>query len=318
MSSVDDGLRTLGNDLSCVDTVLISVHNDPMKIYAVNYVLVFLLSFAALKSEATDLVGAISGGMGGTGRAAVETNESLFLNPAAIALFDKFYTGFSYQSGFTDTNISRNIWGITMTDGTPGIMFPGAFSYRRHHINDQGRVTRENEFKAGMGFRWHSRVSLGLGVSHLRAVAYDGEKITQNNVDFGFLFGLRPNWGLSLSGENLIEAKDDVPQALLRPSRAALGTQYVMDRRVTFRYEALMPLYTENDSLLAHRAGLSIATRGHFFLNGGYSVDDNRQENWSSVGFTWKGPRLKLAYSVQTESRSGLGTRHFVDLWTDI
>ena len=276
---------------------------------------IFVLS---LKAQATEMVGALSAGMGGTGRAAIESNETLFLNPAGLALFDKFYTGFSYLSGFTGKDISRNTYSVTLTDGTSGLMMPGSFSYRRHKINDRGRSITENEFKGGMGYRLSPRLSLGLAGTYLKAEAFNGEAFTQSNFDAGVLIGLRPNWGLSITGQNLLQQDDNIPDSLRRLSRVALGTQYIFQRRVTFRYETLSALHVDNSQLLAHRFGVSASMKGNFYLNGGYSVDDTLAQNWTSVGLAWRGPRLKLAYSLQNEDRQDLGTRHFVDFWLDI
>lgn len=283
-----------------------------------NWILFLTLAIFSTEAQATEMVGALSAGMGGTGRAAVESNESLYLNPASIALFEKFYTGVSYLSGFTANNVSRNTYSVTMTDGTKDLLFPGSLSYRRHKINDRGSELTENEFRAGAGYRINSRLSVGLGGSYLRAEAADGTRYSQTNMDAGILLGLLPNWGLSVSGENLINADANTPAALRRPSRVAIGTQFVFDRAVTLRYEALQPIHIQNSGLLAHRAGFSVAMKGLFFLNTGYSVDDTLGQNWASVGLAWKGPRLKLAYSLQNEARAGLGNRHYVDLWMDL
>ena len=280
--------------------------------------LVTLFLFFAEVSLATEMVGALSAGMGGTGRASVEVNESLYLNPASLALMQGFNTGASYQSGFTSKNISRNTYSVALSDATEGVMLPGAFGYRRHNINGQGLRFKENEFRGGAAYRINDRVSFGLGVSHLRAENQTGVEFNQTNINSGILIGLQPNWGLSLTGENLLEGKEDLPPALVRLSRVALGTQYVHERTITFRYEALMPLYMENSQFLGHRAGIGFSLKTSFGLNLGYSVDDALAQNWSSIGLSWKGPRLKLAYSLQRENRSDLGTRHLVDLWLDI
>jgi hypothetical protein len=281
------------------------------------YVFIFAMLFSP-QSYATDMVGALSAGMGGTGRAAVESNESVYLNPASLALLDKFYTGASYLSGFTDRNISRNTYSVVLSDGTQDLMIPGSLSYRSHRINNRGTHMEEDEFKVGLGFRAHEQLSFGLAGTFLRAENEAGQGFDQNNFDVGMLIGLQPQWGLSVSAENVIRPNEEIPDALARPSRVSLGTQYVFDRVATLRYEALMPLYTENALLLGHRLGASISMRGHFFLNAGYSVDDNIGQNWASVGLAWKGPRLKLAYSLQAESRADLGNRHFVDLWLNL
>lgn len=280
-----------------------------------SFLFIFLFSFSA---SATEMVGAISGGLGGTGRAAVESNESLFLNPASIALFNKFYTGVSYQSGFTTPGVSRNTYSVSMTDGTKGILLPGSFSYRRHKISDSGVHINEDEFKAGVGFRMTPRLSFGLAGSYLKANLPADREIDQGNFDIGALIGILPNWGLGITGENLLRGDDTTPLSLRRNSRVGVGTQYVFDKAVTFRYEALMPLYIENSRLFGHRMGASFMMKNYVYINGGYSVDDSLGQNWTSVGFTWKGPRLKMAYSFQNESRADLGQRHFVDLWVDL
>lgn len=279
---------------------------------------VIICLFASHQLLATEMVGALSAGLGGTGRAAVEPSEAVYLNPASIALMNKFYTGVSYQSGFTGADVSRNTYSVTMTDATDGIMFPGSLGYRRHFVSDAGFQYKEDEFKGGLGIRLSDRISVGLGGSYLKAEASNGIRHSQSNVDAGILVGLQPNWGLSFSGENLLKADEKIPLSLRRLSRFAIGTQYVFQRAVTFRYEALMPLHMKNTQLLTHRFGLGVLMKGDFYLNGGFSVDDSTAQNWGSVGLAWRGPRLKLAYSLQRESRSDLGSRHLVDLWVDI
>lgn len=281
------------------------------------FVLTFILCFSFV-SQASEMVGAISAGMGGTGRAAVESNESVFLNPASIALFDRFYAGAGYQSGFLSQDISRNTYSIVLSDGTPTALLPGSFAYRKHNINAQGQRFQENEYKVGVGYRVSPRISVGLGYSYLDAEGPAGQRHNQSNGDIGVLLGLMPNWGLSLNAENLIKPDQNKPSALVRPSRVALGTQFLYEQYLTFRYEALMPLHVENTDKLGHRIGLSAMMKGFFQLNLGFSVDDHLEQNWSSIGVAWRGPRLKFAYSYQNEDRQGLGARHLVDLWMDL
>lgn len=282
------------------------------------YLITFSLLLFGLNSQATEMVGALSAGQGGTGRAAVEGSESLYLNPASLALMNKFYSSISYQSGFTQKDVSRNTYSITFTDGTDSAFLPGALGYRRHQISDRGVHYKENEFKAGVAYRLTERVSAGLGGSFLKAESQLGEGYNQTNLDAGLLFGLMPNWGLSINAENIIEAKKSLPLALQRRSQAALGTQYIFRTFITARYEAIVPLYAEIAQKIGHRVGLGVDLQNHFRLNLGFSNDDNTSQNWSSVGLAWMGPRLRLAYSFQDESRLGLGERHLVDLWFDI
>ncbi|MCB0377164.1 MAG: hypothetical protein KDD33_01600 [Bdellovibrionales bacterium] len=278
---------------------------------------ILLLSISA---SATEMVGAVSAGMGGTGRAAVEEQEAVYLNPAAISLVNKMHFSTAYQSGFLARDVSRNTYGLTIVDGSKDVLIKGAFAFRNHRINLHGMEFNENEFRLGLGQRLTKRFSLGLTLSHLKAESPDGVAYRQNNVDLGFLLGLRPNWGLSLTGENLVEQDQNIPSALIRPSRVALGTQYIYAGSITGRYELLSPLnfYNDHKPYLGHRFGLGIKFQADFVLNLGYSVDDFAEQNWSSIGLGWMGPRLKFAYSLQSESRQSLGTRHLVDLWVNL
>lgn len=269
-------------------------------------------------SQANEMVGAVSNSLGGTGRAAGESNESLFLNPAAIGLLDRFYTGSFWQTGFIGQDIQRTTYGMTLTDASKDMIIPGSLSFRRNTFNQGVDQYKENEFKAGFSVRWSERWHLGIGASHLRARGPDGARHNQNNIDLGLLTALTPNWGLSLSWENLLAPDGSLPEPLVRNSYVALGTQYVYDNLLVLRYEALLPIYIgEVTQYVGHRAGVAVTMRGGFQMNLGYSLDDSRRESWASGGLVWRGPRLRLAYSYQKEERQALGDRHMVDLWFD-
>lgn len=269
-------------------------------------------------SSATEMVGALSAGMGGTGRASSESIQSLYLNPAGLGLVEKFYFGAGYQNGFLGKDISRHSYGINFTDGTDGVILPGSLGYRNHNITEGSQEFKENEFKGGFGYRITPRLSIGAAYTYLDGEDSFGGEHKQHNVDLGVLVGLMPNWGFSISGENLLKGDEKLPTALKRSSRVALGTQAIFKNIIVTRYEVLSTLYVEENQLLTNRFGLGILLKSKFMLNLGYSVDDLSEQNWSSAGLVWKGPRLKLAYSIQSEDRQQLGNRHLVDLWMDL
>ncbi len=278
------------------------------------------LLFFCFKTQAHFTAGSTSGSMGGTGRAGVEANESLFLNPAALAFLDRFYVGAGYQSGFLLKNIHRETYGAILTDNTPGLIFSGSLAYRRHRIRqEKTHVFLEDEFKLGLAYGFSKRLSLGLAATWLKAKnKEDMKKIEQNNGDMGLLFAIIPNWSLSLVGENLLSTDSDIPVSLRRESLVSLGTQYVYELFLTLRYEALHPLKPENNQLFSHRLGLGFKLQSYFHLNLGCSLDEHSNQTWMTAGLAWRGPRLKLAYAFQNENRQNLGQRHLVDLWFDL
>ena len=281
---------------------------------------VLFLLFLCFKTQGHFTAGSTSASMGGTGRAGVEANESLFLNPAALAFLDRFYMGAGYQSGFLLKNVHRETYGAILTDSTPGLILPGSLAYRRHRIRqEKTQVFLENEFKLGLAYGFSKRLSLGLAATWLQAKnREDMKKIEQNNGDMGLLFALTPFWSLSLVGENLLNTDSNVPASLIRESLVSLGTQYVHELFLTLRYETLHPLKPKNNQLFSHRLGLGVKLQSYFHLNFGCSLDNHSKQTWLTTGLAWRGPRLKLAYAFQNEERQNLGQRHLVDLWFDL
>ena len=83
------------------------------------FVFLFFLLFLFFSAHGDPMAGAVSAAMGGTGRAAVEEGESVFLNPAALALMDRVYFGVGHQKGSLK-GVHRDLYSVTLTDGTPG------------------------------------------------------------------------------------------------------------------------------------------------------------------------------------------------------
>lgn len=280
-----------------------------------------LLSTLLLTSNlwASEFVGAKTAGLGGAGSAAVESIDSLYLNPAAIASANRLYFGSGYTFGSLVPGVGRETFSVTMSDGSPGVAIPGSFSYKYHRVGIGDTTFKEQEFKAGVGFQMHPKVSMGLAYSYLKARSDTAGEHRQNNFDLGLLFKARENWNLSLVTEGLVKSKENLPEALRRQSRWGLGTQIDLMRILQVRYDLKSTLHQEaNAGKLAHALGLSFILRGYFHLNLGATIDDVLGQSWRSVGIVWSGPKLKLGYSIQNEGKMGLGTRHLVDLWLDL
>ena len=265
------------------------------------------------------MAGSTSASMGGTGRAGIQGNESLFLNPAALAFLNRFYVGAGYQSGFLFKNVHRETYGAVLTDSTPGLVLSGSLAYRRHRIRqEKTRGFLEDEFKMGLAYDFSERLSLGLAFTNLQAKDNGSmKKIEQTNGDMGLLFRLAPHWNISLAGENLL-ANSAVPVPLKRKSLASLGTQYIYELFLTLQYETLYPIEPESNQFFSHRLGLNLKLRYYFHLSFGYALDDHSDQTWMTAGLAWRGPRLRLAYAIQNEKRQDLGQRHLIDLWFDL
>ena len=281
------------------------------------FVFFFVLLFSFFSAHGDPMAGAVSAAMGGTGRAAVQEGESVFLNPAALALMDRVYFGVGYQRGSLK-GVHRDLYSVTVTDGTPGLLFSGALAYRRHRIRYQESSFSENEFRVGLGYRFSERLSMGLSFNHWKTENPSGVSLRKDNADVGLLLGLKPNWGLSLVGENLFSKNSNSFNLPGKQSRISLGTQYIYLGFWTFRYEILQTMFVEQKQSPKHRVGMAFGLQSHFYLNLGFSMEDHSDRNWVSAGLSWRGPRLKLAYGLQSEQGQNPGQRHLIDLWFDL
>ena len=206
---------------------------------------ILFLLFLSSTVQANSMAGSSSASLGGTGRADVKGNESVFLNPAALAFLNRFYVGACYQSGFLFKDIHRETYGAVLTDSTPGLMVAGSLAYRRHKIHQAGKYQfLEDEFKLGLAHNLSKRLSLGVAATHLKAKTQGeaAKEIEQTNGDMGLLFGLLPHWNVSLVAENLLETDSKVPVSLMRDSLVSLGTRYIYELFLDVRYEILHPL----------------------------------------------------------------------------
>lgn len=265
------------------------------------------------------MLSAKSSALGGAGRAAVESVDSLYLNPAGIGLLNSYYFGSGYAYGSLSPGVARETFAFTLTDGTPGVMVPGSLGYRYHRVHMDQQDFKEHEFRAGFGRKLGNRFSVGAAYTNIRSEGDQGLVYRQNNADVGVLFMATEAVSFSLTGEGLIKQDAEIPVGLQRTSRWGLGTLFKLEQLLQLRYDVLSPLYAKvREDRFIHQVGLGLTMRGYFTVNLGFINDDVLENNWYTAGLVWEGPRLKLGYSLQNETRAGLGTRHLVDLWLDI
>ena len=280
--------------------------------------LIILINFPLIVSAQT--LSSKSSGLGGAGRASVESIDSLYLNPAAIGLLDRYYFGSGYYSGLSNMGAERETFSVTLTDGTQGVMLPGGLAYRYHRVGVGNVSYREHELRGGFGVKLTKRLSAGGSFTNIRSDAPNADSFRQNNIALGLLLGLTPNWGLAVTGEGLIEQDEKLPTELQRASRWGLGTSYQYLKILQLRYDVQSAVHeaVENTGRYSNQVGISLLMRGYFLVNVGFINDDIRGQNWTTGGISWEGPRLKVGYSLQSEDRAGLGVRHFVDLWLNL
>src|SRR5206468_1780254 len=93
--------------------------------------LLALLLFHSLAAQAELFRGPLSSAMGGTGRAAMDSTEGAFLNPALVPLLKNYEVDTFYRDGALDPGQHQTTYGMGLGDNTEGVMFPGELHYLR-------------------------------------------------------------------------------------------------------------------------------------------------------------------------------------------
>lgn len=276
------------------------------------FILVFLiLSVNAYLPNA----GPVSLSQGGAGRAAFDSVESMYLNPAGVSLNDSYFLAGSYLSGEISPGNTGSEYGFVAADGSKSNLFPAAFGYRyaKTKIHDQEVKTHLLKIAAAQVFR---KFSLGLSAQR-RSLESIGLSFNEEEyqMDLGALFSVNEKLILGLTVNNLLSQNMRVPSELKSLKYIGLGGYFVGVTNFSLRGDLLFPTELNPEKRFIHQIGIDSKFYDEFHFRAGYELDDYYGQNSYSLGIGWEGPRLKLAYAFQQTVRKGSLNRHMIDLW---
>ncbi len=256
--------------------------------------------------------------MGGSGRAASDATEMGRINPAGLVQLEKYYLGGQVTRQGSRNSLESSSYGVTLTDGTVGLAFPGSFTYESiRYSNSSGFRADGQLFHLAIAGLVAKGVSIGISASRLEIKPEGGEKVNRDNIDFGVLAAFSPQLAFALVFENLLGKDDEVLLPLQRPTTASVGVQFVANDlfRVRGDYSYLLE---DNEDLLG-RLGLGIESKflDLFKFRLGFQEDGIYDHSFLTAGFGWHGPRLRIDYSYQYDQRSNGAQIHSLDLWLD-
>lgn len=267
-------------------------------------------------AQAQYYTGPISSAMGGTGRAASEPEEGVFLNPAVLPHAKKFSTALFYSNGLLGEGLQQNDLAISLVDKTEEVFIPGSISYLRRHRTFPGLPSVDEEYySVAIGQFVIQHLSLGLRV-HYHTVDQDsGKDYSYWGGALGALWAPSPKWGAALVYDNfIINNKTTHPKHLENIPEVGVGLVYLHKTILKARFDASQPL-AENP----HRKwkmGLGAETSiNHFIaLRVGGQADQVSNQKFLTLGWAFLGPRLKIDYSFRKNITDNKGSMHGVDL----
>ncbi len=295
--------------------------------------LFFILTAAAVLTGAAERpyrTGPIAAGLGGAGRAAVDSTESAWLNPAGLVHVPRYHAAFSHQQSSLESGDSYRDFALMLSDGEPGRSTAGALSYvnRRTLRGGVGEVVgsqQDIQLSFASFVPFPRRLSVGVTLRHLIHQEYGGD-VSQNNFSLGFLMPVGRTWGFAIVGADLAGASDTVsPEARMIPT-LGLGVHVVAHPLLRLRADWVKAF--EQEAPLSRRGGPSADSgrsdlrmgleswfREDFSFRIGGAWLESRDQMWTTTGIGFKGPNLSFGYAFERDVRSGEATRHTFDLW---
>lgn len=297
------------------------VRNFPLSQSSIFRVLISVLTVLFCETGwAQVFTGPISGAVGGAGRAALDPSESALLNPASLAHFTRYYAGIQYGIGDHASEGPFHQYGVMLTDGTPGTLVAGAFSYnRRDSEYSGGGDATQQDFQIAVGGFVSKKVSIGIAGHRLIYQPPVGGEKSVNNMHVGALMIVTPNLGLAATVHDALPVSDEVPIAAGVIPTYALGLNYVFSPQFRLRLDLVRPekMYDgkTNDGRINIQTGLETFFQENWVFRLGGHWRETADQVYVTSGLGFQGPRLSFDYTFQKDVRAGTGFRHLFDLW---
>jgi hypothetical protein len=258
-------------------------------------------------------VSAISAATASAGRAAIESLDVPFQNPAGIA----FAKGYSFATGLSryssEVGIDQEELAVLLSDNTPDSVVPTSLAYVQKTDQVPGSDWQQKDVRLSLGNFIGPRRAVGFGLNY-RQERINAVSSQQASLTVGSIFGVSQNLGVALVIDNLFPIVN-APEAREQfAPLTSLGMSYNMGKFLRAR----MDLTTQrnnslNKPLLA--AGLENYWNRWLIFRIGAARDAELEQSILSTGLGFDGPRLGIHYAFQAvEAPLGRDQRHSVDL----
>lgn len=258
-------------------------------------------------------VSAISAATARSGRAAIESYDVPFLNPAGIA----YVKGYNFASGVSRLRSPEGAlqeeFALSLADNTQDTVVPTNLAYVQKKDVSDGTGWVQKDLRLSLGNFISGRNALGLGLVYRQDEESLG-KSQQLNLVLGSLVALSENLGLAVVLENVAPMMNSGTPRERLSSRVGMGLSYIHGRVLRSRLD-LTSGENSNFGLPTLAVGLENYWNRWLIFRLGASRDQERREDIRSAGFGFDGPRLGIHYAFQSVvGEQTEESRHSIDL----
>jgi hypothetical protein len=276
----------------------------------------FLLAIIfAFSAHAQVYEGPSVAGLAGSGRAGLDSNDGVFLNPALAGMLSKSEVAAYYKDGDADIGEHRNAWGASISENSPEVIMGGNVSYIRTRNTGQLSTPVNGElWHAAFGKLFYERFAVGFSAYHFAATPEAGAATEQWNGSIGGVFLILPKLGVAYVYDNPIHPSGDVPDAIRFLPQQSFGVFWSTPYFARLRLDLVHLDQMNPDNRWDIRGSIE-SEMGEFFLfRLGGRWDEAEGERYVTAGLSFNGPRLKIDYAIEKNVARIGGAVHSVDL----
>lgn len=284
--------------------------------------LLFLLLIGLLLpvgASAQFFTGPAASGAGGAGRAAIDSGEAAFLNPASVGFLSRYYASAYYGMAQFEGGGEHNLWGLSLADGSEGNFISGALSYIRKRV-DQGRFSdTQQDLQITLAGAPLKRLSIGIAghrlMNQILHPSGAGSEYVQLNAHLGLIYVPFTDFGIGFVAYDVLPVGDSVPESVRLVPTHAFGLNYLYEKIFRMRLDLLRPDMKNAGGRVDIMSGMEAIYQENFALRLGGYWQETADRTYFTAGFGYWGPRLSFDYSLQKDVRNGDNIRHLIDLW---
>lgn len=259
------------------------------------------------------LTGLVASSLGGSGRAAIEDGEQFLHNPASIIHASKFSSAMFYQDNVWGRHDRDRYYGITLSDNTEDLFAAGAFAFARRERNTPGLDWSENYFHASFGNGIARYIGMGMAFK-LRDMESSVFSESEWNVDVGFHYNPREDFGLGLVFHNVLAESEDIPTEAASKDAIGLGVNWLYSSIFRMRADLVQQMESNPDHKIEIGGGIETLWARFWILRFGYLDSPLKDTSYVTAGFGFDGPRLKADYFFRQDTDNSEFSSHGVDL----
>jgi len=262
-------------------------------------------------------VGSTTDALGGASLGNNHPLDSAWTNPAGLAGVHGVYAGLNYFKGDVSETPESDLkqYGATITDGS-GSTLPGSIGYRQRTYEVGANRVNEKIYRLAAAVPLNSRWALGVAGYRVHTEPWNAGDTNQDNVDLSVLWNPWDGLQFGAITRGVFGSKDGVyGPSHVEPS-GGVGMRLNLMRAMSlltdlnYGYEG-----SGYSGRLQTQVGLELATANAVALRLGFNNDDWHDQRRICAGLGWDGPKLRVGYAYQKETRQKLGESHTVDIW---